>query len=65
MLLGLPIDGNVVNGRVNQDNSICEEFLGAPLYEDTTMGHTSAQPRGQGINLKYLKQYYSSITLNE
>jgi hypothetical protein len=65
MLLGLPIDGRVINGRVNQDNSICNELLGAPLCEDTTTGQTLGQPRGQGINLKYLKQYYSSITLNE
>ena len=65
MLLGLPIDGKDVNGRVNQDNSICEELLGAPLCEDTTMRQASGQPRGQGINIKYLKQYYLIITLSE
>lgn len=57
MLWDLPIEGRVVNGRVNQDNIICEELFGAPLCEDTT--------RGQGIILKYLKQHYSSIILIE
>lgn len=51
MLLGLPIKGKATNGIVNQDNAICEELLGAPLCEDTSMG----QARGQGINLKYIK----------
>lgn len=57
MLLALPIEGRVVNGRVLQDNAIHEELLVAPLCEDTT--------RGQGINLKYLKQHDSSIILTE
>lgn len=57
MLLDVPIEGKAVNGRVNKDNTICEKKLGAPLFEDTA--------RGQGINLKYLKQHYSSIILTE
>jgi hypothetical protein len=65
MLLGLRIDDKVVNGRVNQDNSICNKLLGAPLCDDQSTGETSSQARGQGINLKYLKQYYTSITLTE
>lgn len=55
MLLGLRIKGKVVNGQVNQYNAICEQLLGADLIDDTT--------RGQGINLKYLKQYYSNMVL--
>lgn len=51
--------------RVIQDNSICEELLGSLLCEDTTTGRILDQPRGQGVNLKYLKQCYSNITLNE
>ena len=65
MLLGLRIDGKAVNGRVNQDNNICNELLGAPLLDDETEGDTSGQARGQGINLKYLKQYYASIVLSD
>lgn len=57
MLLGLSIKGRDVNGRVNQDNAIWEKLLGAPLFEDTTMG--------QGISLKYLKKQYSNMTLTE
>lgn len=55
MLLGLSIEGKVISGRVNQDNTICEELLGAPLFEDTI--------RDQGITLKY--QHYSNIILSE
>ena len=65
MLLGLRIDGKAVNGQVNQDNNICNELLGAPLLDDKTKGDTFGQARGQGINLKYLKQYYASIVLSE
>ena len=65
MLLGLHINGKAVNDRVNQDNSICDELLGAPLCGDTTTGKTYGQAMDQGINLKYLKQYYASITLTE
>lgn len=57
MLLGLPIEDKAVNGRVNKDNTICEELMGASLCEDIS--------RGQGINLKYIKQYYSILTLTE
>lgn len=57
MFLGLSIKGKVVKGRVNQDNVIYKKLLGAPLCEDKT--------RSQCINLKYLKQYYSSIILTE
>lgn len=55
MLLGLCINGKEVNGRVNQDNNIWNELLGAPLLDDETEGDTSGQARVQGINLKYLK----------
>lgn len=47
MLLGLPVKGKVVDGRVSQDNAICEQFLGVDLFEDTA--------RGQDINLNTLK----------
>ncbi|KAI5421217.1 hypothetical protein KIW84_044885 [Lathyrus oleraceus] len=47
MLLGLRIDGKAVNGRVNQNNSICNELLGDPLLDDETEGETSGQARGQ------------------
>jgi hypothetical protein len=63
MLLGLRIDGKAVNDRVNQDNNICNELLGAHLLDDETEGDTSGQARGQGISLKYLKQYYASIVI--
>lgn len=43
--------------RVNQDNIICEELLGAVLFEVTV--------REQDINLKYLKQHYSSLILTK
>lgn len=65
MLLGLSIDGKIVNGRVNQDNSIYEELLGAPLCEDTTTRQTSSQPRCQGIYLKDLKTILFKYTLSE
>lgn len=51
------IEGMDVNGRVNQDNGICEQLLGAHLFEDTT--------RGQGINLKHLKQHHSNMILTK
>ncbi|KAI5447876.1 hypothetical protein KIW84_015355 [Lathyrus oleraceus] len=47
MLLGLRIDGKAVNGKVNQDNNICNELLGDPLLDDETEGDTSSQARGQ------------------
>ncbi|XP_050889281.1 serine/threonine-protein phosphatase 7 long form homolog [Lathyrus oleraceus] len=65
MLLGLRIDGKAVNGKVNHVNDICNELLGAPLLDDEPEGDTSSQARGQGINLKYLRQYYNSIVLSE
>ena len=55
MLLGLRIDGKAVNGRVNHDNSICNELLGAPLCDDQAAGETSDQAMGKDINLRYLK----------
>lgn len=57
MLLGLSIEGRTINGKVNQHNTICEQLLGALLFEDTS--------RDQGINLKYLKQHYSNMTLTK
>lgn len=57
MLLGLPIEGKAVNGKTNYANSICEELLGADLLDDN--------PRGQGILLSRLKNYYHSLVLNE
>lgn len=57
MLLGLSVEGIVVNGRVNQDNRICKQLLGVALFEDTE--------KGQGINLKYLKQHYSNMILTK
>lgn len=56
MLLALPLNGKVVNGWVNKDNTICKELLCVHLFEDTS--------RGQGIN-KYLKQHYSTMKLTE
>jgi len=46
MLLGLRIDGKAVNDRVNQDNSIGNELLGAPFCDDQAAGDTSGQARG-------------------
>ena len=46
MLLGLRIDGKAVNGRVNQDNSICNELLDAPLCDDQAAREKSGQARG-------------------
>ena len=57
MLFGLPIDGKDVNGRVNQDNAICEELLGVSLFEQGS--------RGQGINLRLLREYHSSLVITE
>lgn len=51
MLLGLSIEGNVVNGKVNQDNTIYKELLGALLCEDISTG----KARRQGINQSILK----------
>lgn len=56
-LLGLHIKGKVVNGKVNKDNAICEELLGADFFEDAA--------RGQGIYLRYLKQHYKILVLTE
>lgn len=55
MLLGLRIEGKVVNGQVNQDNAICVQILGADLIDDTA--------KGQGVNLRYRKKYYSNMVL--
>src|SRR4051812_46426471 len=59
MLLGLPIEGKVVNGRVQHANALCEKVLGKDMIEgDTNL-------RGQRINLKTLKKYYESLELDE
>lgn len=55
MLFGLRIEDKVVNEQVNQDNAIYKENLGVGLFEELT--------RGQGIYLRYLKQYYTNLVL--
>lgn len=55
MLLGLAIEGKTVNGKTNLAKSICEELLGDDLLDNN--------PRGQGILLMRLKNYYNDIIL--
>ena len=57
MLLGLPIEGKVVNGKTNYANSICMDLLENDLLDDNA--------RGQGILLSRLKSYYNSLYLDE
>lgn len=57
MLLGLPIEDKMINGKTNLANSICDELLGADLLDDNRMG--------QGILLTCLKNYYYGIILDE
>ncbi|XP_058757275.1 protein MAIN-LIKE 2-like [Vicia villosa] len=59
MLLGLPVDGKAINCCVMKSNSLCQQALGIYLIE----GDTGS--RGQGVNLKNLKIYYSNFQLND
>lgn len=45
------------NGKTKYENSNCEELLGADLLDEN--------PRGQGILLSRLKNYYNSLGLIE
>ncbi|XP_058746479.1 protein MAIN-LIKE 2-like [Vicia villosa] len=59
MLLGLPVDGKAINGCVMQANSLCQEAIGIDLIE----GAVGA--RGQGVNLKRLKEHYKKFRLDD
>ncbi|XP_058726085.1 protein MAIN-LIKE 2-like [Vicia villosa] len=59
MLLGLPVDGKAINSFVMQANSLCHQALDIDLIEG------QAGARGQGVNLKRLKDYYPTFRLDD
>ncbi|KAI5404594.1 hypothetical protein KIW84_051667 [Lathyrus oleraceus] len=64
MLLGLRIDGKAVNGRVNQNNSICNELLDAPLCGGQAEGETSGQARGQVWTTKTPIIWFTTVEMH-
>jgi hypothetical protein len=57
MLLGLPIEDKVVNGKTNYANSICMDLLDTDLLDDNSID--------QCILLSCLKAYYNNLQLDE
>lgn len=57
LLLCLPIESKAVNRFDQHANVPCKKVLGKDMIEGETL-------RGQSINLKVFKEYYSSISLD-